>query len=83
MEGTGEGVWILMLQKLPYLSTTILSTTTVRATFRKQETPQLWMEGTGEGVWILMLQKLPYLSTTIFLNNFVANWSPPYQAHGY
>ena len=36
---------------------------TVRATFRKQETSQLWMEGTGEGCGFLCSLKLPYLST--------------------
>ena len=36
---------------------------TVRATFRKQQTPQLWMEGTGEGCGFFCSLKLPYLST--------------------
>ena len=31
---------------------------TVRATFRKQETSQLWMEGEGRGVWILMFSEV-------------------------
>ena len=35
----------------------------VRATFRKQQTPQLWMEGTGEGCGVLCSLKLPYLTT--------------------
>ena len=42
---------------------------TVRATYRKQYTPQLSMEGTGEGCWFFCSLKLPCLS----LNNFVAN----------
>ena len=37
---------------------------TVRATFRKQQTQQLWMEGTREGCGFLCSLKLPYLSTT-------------------
>ena len=36
---------------------------TVWATFRKQETPQLWVEGTGEGCGFSCSLKLPYLST--------------------
>ena len=39
---------------------------TVRATIRKQQTPQLWMEGTGKECKFLCSLKLPYL-------NFVAN----------
>ena len=35
----------------------------VRATHRKQQTPQLWMEGTGEGRGFFFSPKLPYLST--------------------
>ena len=35
----------------------------VRATYRKQQTPQLWMEGTGEGRGFFCSPKLPYLST--------------------
>ena len=37
---------------------------TVQATFRKQQTPQLWMEGVREGCGFLCSLKLPYLSTT-------------------
>ena len=33
------------------------------ATYRKQQTPQLWMEGTGEGCGFFCSLKLPYLST--------------------
>ena len=43
----------------------------VRATFRKQQTPQLWMEGTGEGSGFLCSQKLLYLST--MSQQFVGN----------
>ena len=32
---------------------------TVRATFRKQETSQLWMEGTGEGCGFLCFRSYP------------------------
>ena len=35
----------------------------VRATYRKQPTPQLWKEGTGEGQRFFCSLKLPYLST--------------------
>ena len=35
----------------------------VRATFRKQQTPQLWTEGRGEGCGFFCSPKLPYLST--------------------
>ena len=35
----------------------------VLATYRKQQTPQLWMEGTGEGCGFFCSQKSPYLST--------------------
>ena len=44
---------------------------TVRATFRKQETSQLWMEGTGEGVWILMFSEV-----TLFEYNVSTILSP-------
>ena len=44
---------------------------TVRATFRKQETSQLWMEGTGEGVWILM-----FSDVTLFEYNVSTILSP-------
>ena len=54
---------------------------TVRATFRKQETSQLWMEGTGEGCGFLCFRSYPIWVQC--LNNFVAYWSPLYQAHGY
>ena len=37
---------------------------TVRATFKKQQTPQLWMKGAGEGCGFLCSLKLPYLSTS-------------------
>ena len=36
---------------------------TVHATYRKQQTPQLWMEGTGEWCGFFCSPKLPYLST--------------------
>ena len=35
----------------------------VRATYRKQRTPQLWMEGAGEGCGFFCSPKLPHLST--------------------
>ena len=35
----------------------------VRATYRKQQTPQLWMEGTREGCGFFCSLRLPYLST--------------------
>ena len=35
----------------------------VRATYRKQQTPQLWMEWGGEGCGLFCSLKLPYLST--------------------
>ena len=35
----------------------------VRATWRKQQTPQLWMEGTGEECGFFCSFKFPYLST--------------------
>ena len=34
----------------------------VQATYRKQQTPQLWMEGTGEGCRLFCSLKLPYFS---------------------
>ena len=34
----------------------------VQATYRKQQTPQLWMEGTGEGCRFFCSLKLPYFS---------------------
>ena len=43
---------------------------TVRATFRKQETSQLWMEGTGEGCGFLCFWSYPIWVQC--LNNFVA-----------
>ena len=46
----------------------------VRATYRKQQTPQLWMEGTGEGRGFFCSPKLPYLSTMWCLTNFVADF---------
>ena len=39
---------------------------TVQATYRKQQTCQLWMDKTGE-VWILCSLKLPYVSTILSL----------------
>ena len=45
----------------------------VEATFRKQQTPKLWIEGTGEGSGFLCSLKLPYLSSC--LKNFVADCS--------
>ena len=44
---------------------------TVRATFRKQETSQLWMEGTGEGCGFLCFWSYPIWVQC--LNNFVAD----------
>ena len=44
---------------------------TVRATFRKQETSQLWMEGTGEGCGFLCFRSYPIWVKC--LNNFVAD----------
>ena len=44
---------------------------TVRATFRKQETSQLWMEGTGEGCGFLCFRSYPIWVQC--LNNFVAD----------
>ena len=35
----------------------------LRVTYRKQQTPKLWMEGTGEGCGFFCFLKLPYLST--------------------
>ena len=46
---------------------------TVRATFRKQETSQLWMEGTGEGCGFLCFRSYPIWVQC--LNNFVADCS--------
>ena len=50
---------------------------TVRATFRKQETSQLWMEGTGEGCGFLCFRSYPIWVQC--LNNFVADcsWRDP------
>ena len=44
---------------------------TVRATFRKQETSQLWMEGTGEGCGFLCFWSYPIWVQC--LNNFFAD----------
>ena len=46
---------------------------TIRATFRKQETSQLWMEGTGEGCRFLCFRSYPIWVQC--LNNFVADCS--------
>ena len=46
---------------------------TVRATFRKQETSQLWMEGTGEGCGFLCFWSYPVWVQC--LNNFVVDCS--------
>ena len=35
----------------------------VQTTYRKQQTPQLWMEGTGQGRRFFCSLKLPHLST--------------------
>ena len=35
----------------------------VQATYRKQQTPHLWVEGTGEGRGFFCALRLPYLST--------------------
>ena len=43
----------------------------VRATYRKQQTPQLWMEGRGRGVDSFVLWSYPVWAQC--LNNFVAN----------
>ena len=37
----------------------------VRATYRKQQTPQLWMKGAGEGCRFFCSLKLPYLNTNV------------------
>ena len=42
----------------------------VRATYRKQQVPQIWMEGSGVGVDSFVLWRYP-----ICLNNFVADYS--------
>ena len=34
----------------------------IRATYRKRQTPQLWMEGAGEGYGLFCCLKLPYLN---------------------
>ena len=54
----------------------------VRATYRKQQTPQLWIEGTTGGVWILLFSEVTLFEynistiakcheTVILLNSFV------------
>ena len=45
----------------------------VRATYRKQQTPQIWMEGEGVGVDSFVLWRYPIWVQC--LNNFVADYS--------
>ena len=47
---------------------------TVRATFRKQETSQLWMEGTGEGCGFLCFRSYPiWYNVSTILSPIVAS----------